>query len=392
MSTEPTPQAAPKHPSSPPVADGPATAEQLGRYRHYLLAEWEAAALYRRLADAEPVRERASVLRELAVMEEMHAARWRAKLEAAGASLPPWKPSRRSGLLGWLASRFGTRFVLPILEHLEGGDADMYAAEPGAEDFSLQERAHARIFARLGERRRSPASIAEREGGHRGAGGGSLRAAVFGVNDGLVSNLSLVMGVAGADPGPGFILLAGLAGLLAGAFSMATGEYVSMRTQRELLERELEIERVELQENPEEEEQELALIYRAKGLDRDEAESLAKRLIGDKATALDTLAREELGLDPSELGSPWGAATSSFLAFTAGAFVPVLPYLLAAGPGAFAASAGLSAVALAGVGMTTAAMTGKSLLLGGGRMLLLGAAAATVTYLLGRLLGVTVAG
>lgn len=392
MSTRPSPDPPSAHPASAPAPGGPSTAADLQRYRRYLLAEWEAAALYRRLADAEPVLERASVLRQLAAMEEMHAARWRGKLEAAGEPLPAWKPSARSGLLGWLGRRFGTRFVLPILERFEGSDADMYAAEPEAQDFSVQERSHARVFARLQGKAATAATIAQREGRHRGAGGGSLRAAVFGVNDGLVSNLSLVMGVAGADPGPGFVLLAGLAGLLAGAFSMATGEYISMRTQRELLERELEIERIELEENPEEEEQELALIYRAKGLARDEAAGLAKRLIADKATALDTLAREELGLDPSELGSPWGAAISSFLAFAAGAFVPVLPYLLAAGPGAFAASGALSALALAGVGATTAALTGRPLLLTSGRMLLLGVAAATVTYLLGRLLGVTVAG
>ncbi|MBI2910670.1 MAG: VIT1/CCC1 transporter family protein, partial [Chloroflexi bacterium] len=224
-----------------PGTDGPPTPEQLNRYRRYLQAEWEAAALYRRLADAEPAPERAAVLRELAAMEDTHAARWRGRLEAAGETLPGWKPSARSGLLAWLARRLGTRAVLPILERFEGGDADMYAAEPEAPDFSLQERSHGGILGRL-MGKGVASTIARRERRHRGVGSGSLRAAVFGMNDGLVSNLSLVMGVAGADPGSGFVLLAGLAGLLAGAFSMAAGEYISMRTQREMLERELEIE------------------------------------------------------------------------------------------------------------------------------------------------------
>lgn len=365
------------------------------RYRRYLLAEWEAADLYRRLADAEPDEERAAILRELAAMEEAHAARWQARLEASGAAMPKWRPNFRSRLLTLLARIAGNRAVLPLLERMEGGDADMYAAEPEAADFSTQEQIHARVFARMLGKRGTGAErpdIAEMERRHRGTGGGSVRAAVFGVNDGLVSNLSLVMGIAGADPGPNIVLLAGLAGLMAGAFSMATGEYVSMRTQREMFERELDVERMELEANPEEEEQELALIYRAKGLSPEEAGRVAKRLIADKATALDTLAREELGLDPGELGSPWGAAISSFLAFSVGAFVPVLPYLLTAGTAAFVASALLSFLALAAVGALSALLTDRSIVVSSTRMVLLGAGAAAVTFLVGRLLGVAVAG
>ncbi len=374
------------------------TKKDAARYREYLLAEWEAAALYRRLAEAEPATERASILRELARMEDAHASRWRVKLEALEEPIPEWQPSRQSMVLGWLARRFGTKTVLPILEWFEKGGANAYANEKGAEDMAAQETMHQHLFAGMmnGRRGLEPLSITEREGRHRGAGGGSLRAAVFGVNDGLLSNASLIMGVAGgvagAEPSNHLILLTGLAGLLAGAFSMATGEYVSMRTQRELLERELDLERAELLENPEEEMEELALIYRAKGLSADEAQSIATRLISNQATALDTLAREELGLDPHELGSPWGAAISSFLAFAIGAVIPVAPYMLALGGGALALSAGLSAVALAAVGASTALLTGRPILLGAGRMLLLGGAAATVTYAVGRVLGVAVAG
>jgi len=188
------------------------------------------------------------------------------------------------------------------------------------------------------------------------------------------------------------VLLAGIAGLLAGAFSMATGEYVSMRVQREMLERELDVERAELEEHPEEEEEELALIYRAKGLPPEEAARVAKRVIADKEVALETLAREELGLDPGELGSPWGAAISSFLAFAVGAFVPVLPYLLSRGPYALALSGALSAVALAAVGALTALLTGRSVGFATARMVLLGAASATVTFWVGRLLGIAIVG
>jgi VIT1/CCC1 family predicted Fe2+/Mn2+ transporter len=219
-----------------------------------------------------------------------------------------------------------------------------------------------------------------------------LRAAVFGVNDGLVSNLSLVMGVAGAAQSHQAILLAGVAGLLAGAFSMATGEYVSMRVQRELFEREIELERAELEENPDEERAELALIYRAKGLAPDEAGRLASKMIDNQATALDTLAREELGLNPDELGSPTGAATSSFFSFAAGALLPVLPYLLPFGSVAFVASVILSALALALVGAATSLLTGRSALFGAGRMVGLGLLAAGVTYVVGHFLGVAVSG
>jgi VIT1/CCC1 family predicted Fe2+/Mn2+ transporter len=212
------------------------------------------------------------------------------------------------------------------------------------------------------------------------------------VNDGLVSNFSLVMGVAGGTMNPQFVLMAGVAGLLAGAFSMAAGEYVSMRAQRDVYEHQIGIERAEIEEVPEEEEEELALIYRAKGLSREEAGYLAKRIISNPDVALDTLAREELGLDPSQLGSPWGAAFSSFTAFAAGALVPVLPYMVGAGTMAFTLSIGLSAGALALVGGALSFLTGRSPLRGSARMLLAGGLAAGVTYTVGRLIGITVAG
>jgi vacuolar iron transporter family protein len=226
--------------------------------------------------------------------------------------------------------------------------------------------------------------------GHRMDGqSGTFRAAVFGVNDGLVSNLSLVMGVAGASTDPRYVLLAGVAGLLAGAFSMAAGEYVSMRAQRELFENQIEIERRELAEDPQGEQKELELIYRSKGLPNAEAASLASRMMSDPEVALDTHAKEELGLNMQALGSPWAAAASSFVSFVMGAIVPVLPYMLFSSRTAFMTSLVLSACALLAVGGMVSSYTGRSVLISALRMLLIGFGAAAVTYLVGRAIGVS---
>jgi VIT1/CCC1 family predicted Fe2+/Mn2+ transporter/rubrerythrin len=238
------------------------------------------------------------------------------------------------------------------------------------------------------------AEIGEREGWHRaGARSGTLRAVIFGVSDGLVSNLSLVMGVAGATAeNPRFILLAGLAGLLAGAFSMAAGEYISMQSQRELFERQIALERAEMEAMPEEEEAELAAVYRSKGFTHEEATTIAHRIFGDRETALDTLVREELGLDPDELGSPWGAAAGSFISFAVGALVPVIPYFFGGGLVVAAASLAISLVALFAVGAAVSLLTGRGLVYSGLRQLGIGLAAAIVTYLVGRVIGVSTAG
>jgi VIT1/CCC1 family predicted Fe2+/Mn2+ transporter len=215
---------------------------------------------------------------------------------------------------------------------------------------------------------------------------------IFGVSDGLVSNLSLVMGVEAASKDASFVVLAGIAGLLAGAFSMAAGEYISMQSQRELFERQIELEKAELEAMPEEEERELAALYMAKGFPRAEAERIAARMFEDPDTALDTLVREELGLDPDELGSPLGAAGGSFLAFAVGALIPLVPYLLLSGTAAFAVSLGLSLVALFLVGAGVSLLTGRGVLFSGLRQLAIGAGAAAVTYAVGTVIGVGVSG
>jgi len=214
---------------------------------------------------------------------------------------------------------------------------------------------------------------------------------IFGVSDGLVSNLALVMGVAGAAGDQGrFIFLAGVAGLLAGSFSMAAGEYISMQSQRELFERQIALERAELEAMPEEEQAEMAALYRAKGFPPHEAEAIAARLFENPERALDTLVREELGLDPDQLGSPVGAAVGSFIAFAFGAAVPVLPYALGNGPGAFVMSLVLSLVALFAVGAGVSLLTGRGLLFSGFRQVVIGAVAAGVTFLVGSIAGVAV--
>ncbi|OGA35683.1 MAG: hypothetical protein A3F75_07845 [Betaproteobacteria bacterium RIFCSPLOWO2_12_FULL_64_23] len=235
-----------------------------------------------------------------------------------------------------------------------------------------------------------PTTLEEVGKRHRGvSGGGNLRAAVFGVNDGLVSNASLILGVAGASANNSIILLSGVAGLLAGAFSMAAGEYVSVRSQREMFEHQIGLECDELAQYPEEEAEELALIYAARGLAREDALKLAKAIIADPAQALDTLAREELGLNPEELGSPWGAAIFSFLSFAAGALAPLLPFLALGGDRALPVSIGITALALFAVGAAISLFTGRSALRDGLRMLAIGAAAGGLTYAIGRMLGVS---
>lgn len=362
------------------------------RWQANLHAELEGAALYQALAAAEKDERRAAIFRQLADAEAHHAAHWAQKLRDAGVE-PEKRPlGLRTRLLSWVARRFGARTVLPLITALEVRDQGMYQNQPDAGHLSADERVHARVLAEL-----APGGgrglILKTESWHRPGGGSSLRASVFGLNDGLVSNLSLVMGVAGAGPEPRFILLAGIAGLLAGAFSMGAGEYISMRAQREFFERQISREREELAMSPEEEEQELSLIYQAKGIGKAQADEMASQLMRDPAAALDTLAREELGLDPSELGSPWGAAISSFLLFALGALVPVLPFAFGlSGVPALVASALVSGLALFSFGAALSIFTGRSPIFSGARMLVIGAAAATVTFLIGKLVGITTAG
>ncbi|HEX6640618.1 MAG TPA: VIT1/CCC1 transporter family protein, partial [Thermoanaerobaculia bacterium] len=318
-----------------------------------LADEMNGAALYDALAAAEKDDRLAEVYRRLATVEQRHAERWRKRLEDAGEKLPPFTPSWRTRTLIWVARRFGTSAVLPSVQSLEMSGTDKYATQSDASDFHGDERSHSRVIQLMSTVRGGIAGndVARLEGRHRATGGNALRAAVLGANDGLVSNLSLVMGVAGAAMPERTILITGLAGLLAGAGSMALGEWLSVQSSRELYRHQLETEQAELLMAPEEEEEELALIYQARGLGEEQARAFAASMMSNPDTALDTLAREELGIDPEELGgSAWEAAITSFLLFSFGAIVPVLPFIFTNGRLALVLSVVCSAVALFTVG------------------------------------------
>jgi VIT1/CCC1 family predicted Fe2+/Mn2+ transporter len=333
----------------------------------------------------------------LARVEEAHAEFWRKRLGKLGLRLPRPRPGFRSRTLAWLARRFGPEFVLPVINTLEQTDSGQYDQQPEAVAAGLPaaERSHARILQAVASPTRGlPGSVLGRiEGRHRAVGGNALRAAVLGANDGLVSNLSLVMGVVGADFAPRTILATGFAGLLAGACSMAMGEWLSVNSSRELYQNQIAMEASELAEVPEEEKEELVLIYQAKGLSEDEARRLADRLMADKDTALDTLVREELGIDPEELGgSAWAAAATSFLLFSFGAIIPVAPFFTFTGTPAVIGSLVLSGLAMAGIGAGTTLFTGRAVVFSALRQLAIGMAAAGITFGVGRLIGVSLAG
>jgi len=414
----------------PPATPRPADlAESLANLR----LEQDALALYEALGTIEKDPRRAETFRTIAGNERRHAGIWADRLRALGAEVPPaQRPRARVRFIILLARLFGTNAVHDLVIGLEGEEERIYTSRPPsreAEAIAADERAHAEMWVqlradalaagatpaatpaapprasagagmaaatRVDEARRArvaetPAEIGRAERWHRG-GAGTLRAVVFGASDGLVSNLSLVMGIAGATPDPKFILLSGIAGLLAGAFSMAAGEYISVQSQREVLQRQIALERAELAAIPEEEKEELVGIYMSKGIPEADARLIAERIFEDPETALETMVREELGLDSKQLGSPWQAAGGSFTAFCLGAVIPVIPYLFGGGTVIFMTSFGISLVALFVVGALVSLLTGRSLLFSGFRQVGLGAAAAAVTYLVGRVIGVSVGG
>ena len=369
-----------------------ASEADIKRYRGYLQEEVDGIFIYETLASLEEDQQLKGVYEKLVATERRHLKLWQQQIRQAGADAAPGPPSRRARMLMWLARRLGVEVVLPVIKSFEASAGQMYVGEQVAEAAGLpaDEASHARVFGALSGTAGGVAGsvIGRIEARHRSLGGGNaLRASVLGANDGLVSNLALVMGVAGADPGQATIVLAGIAGLLAGAFSMALGEWVSVTSSREAAEAQIAVEREEIELMPEAEQEELALIYQAKGLPEAEAQSLAAQIMSDPKTALSTLAREELGLIPEELGSPWTAAIASFLLFSTGATLPVLPFLFSGSYTAVAVSAALSAVGLFTVGAGITLLTGRSAWYSGLRQVGLGLAAAVVTFGIGTLVG-----
>lgn len=379
------------------------------RFLRYLEAERNASLLYRALAETVDG-DRRDALLELAQIEDEHAEHWVEKLNAYGVPVPPAPTALDPTDAALVARARGAGFadVLRHLEEAEGADAGMYDAEPEAPaSMSEDEREHIEVFQQMRTSLETAPVTGRQQHGHRvvtptpgepwhrGDKSGSTRAAVFGVSDGLVSNTALVMGFAGASTSNSTVLFAGLAGLLAGAFSMAAGEYVSVASQRDLFQREISMEASELRDKPEEEQKELELIYRAKGVDRETAASLAAQIMSDPKTALDTLAREELGLDPDELGSPIKVAISSFIAFAIGASVVVIPYLFFMGDGASTTIPLVLAIVLAVISMLVVGgivgrLSGRGVVFSAMRQLMWGAGAAMVTFAVGSLVGISV--
>lgn len=322
--------------------------------------EKESAWLYRRAAAAEPDARMRKLFESLAQQADAQAALWTAVTA-------DFEPSWRAKFVAKLLQFWEPRQLRGVLTAMK---------VRGLSAYDVQGRGG----------HLTPLSVNDIERQHS-RGGGNLRAAVFGANDGLVSNTCLIMGVAAAS-GDSHVLITGIAGLLAGAFSMAAGEYVSVRSQRELFEHQIALEREELAAYPQAEAEELALIYEARGMPLDRAREVSHELMRSPDHALDVLAREELGLDPNNLGSPWGAAVASFLAFAAGAIVPLAPFLSGArDERGLAAAIVLAGIALFGMGTLISLFTGRRALLGGIRMLAIGGAAAGVTYAVGKMLG-----
>ncbi len=370
-------------------------AEDIKRYRNNLRDELDGATLYTAIAAAEPDPLRRDLFLQLAQAEARHAELWRGKLAAAGIRAERYVPSLRTRLLAKLARRFGPGFVMPTIAAAEFSDRNKYASQADAQAISAEERGHAAVVSAMAQAPArgsvTGADIARAEPWHRGGSGNNLRAAVLGASDGLVSNFCLVMGVAGAGTGNRLVLLTGLAGLVAGACSMALGEWLSVTNARELASTQIAREAEEIEQTPQAEQHELALIYQAKGLQKADAERVAAELMNDKSAALDTLAREELGVDPRELGgNALAAAVTSFALFALGAIFPVVPFLGLQGGRAIALSIALSAAALCGVGLLTSLFNGRSAWFSAARQMFFGCAAAAVTYGLGALLGVSI--
>ncbi len=342
-----------------------------------LRVERDNEALYTRLAAVARDPRLARAYRRIAAGERANAAFWEARLGEMGVAVPTIRPRARVRVLGALAKWFGTGFVMPTVVRLEHAD---HLETP------VDREGHRDHFVPAGRR-------AARAHRHGDAGGNTLRASVLGANDGLVSNVSLVMGMAGAATGNHAVLLAGLAGLVAGACSMALGEWLSVKSSREFYQAQITERAERLAVAPEEGTRHIAGIYRQKGLDRAKAEHLAGHLAESPRTALDTMVREDLGVDPSELGgSAWSAAISSFGFFAFGAIFPVAPYFWLGGRTAMFASMGTTFVGLCLIAVGTSLFTGRGLAFSIARQFAITASAAAITYGVGHLLGTVITG
>ncbi len=363
-------------------------------HRDSLQTEVDAAYLYHKIAAAEDDDAIAELFRGLASIENEHATHMLDHLRATeNPELQLPGPSGRARTLNRLGKILGYEYVIGVMMDLEKSIAVAATRQKLAmrEQPSGHEGNHVRLLQELinNKSRVSGEKLSKIEGRHRSIGGNALRAAVMGANDGLVSNMSLVMGVAGATQGGGGVLLAGTAGLLAGALSMSLGEWISVQSSKEMYERQMELEMAEIESNPEGETKELALIYMAKGIPEAQAFEMAEKVMSDPAHAHEVLVREELGISVEELsGSAWEAAITSFFLFAIGAIIPVLPFFFTSGMKAILWSIGGSTIGLFGIGAAITLFTGKGVWFSGIRQVLFGLIASAITYGLGSLLGV----
>jgi VIT1/CCC1 family predicted Fe2+/Mn2+ transporter len=357
--------------------------------------EVDVCYLYKILAENEEDPNVATVFRQMSDIEHCHALAFLAKNNLDESHLP--QPSGRAKTLHLIGKWFGYDYILGVLLDTEKSVSSsiLKARKQTQTQESLSDTAHVAILKNIlsHNSKVSGANLARFEKRHRSVGGNALRAAVLGGNDGLVSNFSLVMGIAGATSGQSEVLLAGLAGLLAGALSMALGEWISVKSSQELYENQMQLEMEELETNPEGEQQELALIYMAKGIPEAQAKTMAADLMQNKSQAHDMLIKEELGINPEDLkGSAMEAALTSFFLFAIGAIIPVFPFFFWSGMQAVIISTVLSAAGLFLIGAAITLFTGKSVWYSGMRQVIFGLAAAAITFGIGKLIGVSVAG
>ncbi len=360
-----------------------------------LQTEVDASFLYSRLAEVEEDITIANVFRQMSDIEKGHAEAFLKKLNAGSLVLP--SPSFRARTLDRIGKVFGYDYVLGVLMDTEKSisNALINAKKQNGRSITGAETNHVKILRSLldKESKVTGTNLAKFESRHRSVGGNALRAAVLGGNDGLVSNFSLVMGIAGATAGQSGVLLAGVAGLLAGALSMALGEWISVKSSQELYENQMQLEKDEIETNPEGEERELALIYMAKGIPEGQARSIAAEIMLDTTHAHQVLVREELGINPEELkGSAMEAAIYSFILFAIGAVIPVLPFFFTSGTQAIVISVLCSAAGLFLIGSAITLFTGKSIWFSGFRQVVFGLFAAAITFGIGKLIGVSLAG
>lgn len=355
--------------------------------------EIDAGFLYQLLAEHEKDENLAAVFRQMSEIEHTHAVAFAKKFKLDAAQLPG--PSGRAKILAFIGKIFGYDYVLGVLLDTEKSISTAIAGarQKSNSTSSISDTAHVTILKNILNRSKtvSGSNLARFEKRHRSVGGNALRAAVLGGNDGLVSNFSLVMGIAGATSGQDTVLLTGLAGLLAGALSMALGEWISVKSSQELFENQMSLEMEELEANPEVEEKELTLIYLSKGVPEPQAIQMAKKVIGDSDLAHEVLVKEELGINTQDLqGSAMEAAITSFVLFGVGAIIPVIPFFFLDGINAVFFSALFSAIGLFGIGSAITLFTGKSIWFSGFRQVLFGLAAAAITFGIGKWIGVSI--